>query len=82
MKASVQKGIFQLQLKFTRAYFPARSTASSNGKLAAATTPYFQGISRTENEILQQAAQPSKSGLGSLCALMRMEELLFKTREA
>ncbi len=39
-----------------------------------ATTLYFQGIRRKENVILQQAAQSTKSGLGSLCALMRMEE--------
>jgi hypothetical protein len=50
--------------------------------MPAATTPYFQGISRKQNEILQQAAQPTKSGLGSLCALMGREELLFNTREA
>jgi hypothetical protein len=31
--------------------------------MAAEQTPYFQGISCKENKILQQAAQPTKSGL-------------------
>jgi hypothetical protein len=55
--------------------------SSPQAAMPAATTPYFQGISCKENEILQQAEQPTKSGLGSLCTLMRMGELLFNTRE-
>jgi hypothetical protein len=53
----------------------------SQAAMPAVTTPYFQGISCKENEILQESAQPTKSGLGSLCAVMRMKELLFNTRE-
>jgi hypothetical protein len=59
--------------------------------MAAVTTQHFPGTSRKENVILQQAGQLTKTGpdiietvkseLGSLCALLKMDELLSNKRK-
>jgi hypothetical protein len=60
--------------------------------MADATTLLFKGISSKENEIHQQAAQPTKtgsdliktvkSGLGPLCTQMKIKELLSNRLKA